>query len=99
MAEGSDMFSLEPVKQKINWPSEPQRAATCKRRGSWESGEIIQQIGALAALLEGPGFDSQCPVTAICNSGSRDSDTLFWPLRGAAHMWRTDTQAGKTLTQ
>ena len=35
-------------------------------------------------------------LTAIYNSSSRRSDTLFWLHRHHTHTWCTDTHAGKT---
>lgn len=47
--------------------------------------EITQQLKALVALIEGPGFDSKhCYNGAhlpVCHSSSRICDTLSWLLR------------------
>jgi hypothetical protein len=36
-------------------------------------------------------------LTAICNSSSRKSNTLFWPLRVPAHTRYTHTHTGKHI--
>ena len=46
------------------------------------AGEMAQWLGALAALIEDPGYfptPTRQP-TAFSNSSSRGSDALFWPL-------------------
>ena len=56
----------------------------------WEPGEMVQWIRAFVALSEDmssvPRTNlSQC--TCVCNSDSKRSSALLWPLNPSTHMW------------
>lgn len=54
--------------------------------------EIVQWLRALAALAEEMSsiHSTQIGFTTACNSRSRESGALFWPLQVSAH---ADTQS------
>lgn len=58
-------------------------------------GEMTQPFTALAALQEGQ--DSHAHIrwlTIVCNSCSRGSDALFWPLQGLESCPSADSSLG-----
>lgn len=63
-------------------------------------GEMAQELTALAALLEVPSPipSTHLLLTTFCNSGSRESNSLFWPLGHCIHVVHRHMQVKHSYT-
>lgn len=74
-----------------------------KKPRTWEAAEMVQKLRTLASFTKNPGSIHSTQIrqfTVACDSNSRESKTLFWPLCISVHICSytyTPTQAHKYI--
>lgn len=80
-ADNSPRFGISLFKTSAGRAGEMGRFSTCCSSGG---------LGSV------PSSYPVAQLVPVCDSSSRRSDSLFWPLQ-ALHTWGTNTPTGKTL--